>query len=85
MILILGSGSVNFRNTLINILNFQYFSEFSVIMPFEGFRLIAIFDFISLMETNKIMIRRLENDFAYAQKGDLSPERPIHPVSFSGV
>ena len=37
-------------------LNFSYFSEFTVTMPFEGFRLIAIFDFITLTGSKKIII-----------------------------
>jgi hypothetical protein len=36
---------------------FPYFSEFTITMPFEGFRLIAIFDFITLNGDNKIIIR----------------------------
>lgn len=52
----LGLWLSHFQEYINQYLKFQYFSEFSVIMPFEGFRLIAVFDFISLMETNKIMI-----------------------------
>ena len=35
---------------------FPFFSEFTAIMPFEEFRLIAVFDFISLTDDNKLMI-----------------------------
>ena len=45
-----------FQKYIDQYLNFIFFSEFSVIMPFEGFRLIAIFDFISLKNINKIRI-----------------------------
>jgi CRISPR/Cas system-associated exonuclease Cas4 (RecB family) len=36
---------------------FPYFSEFTITMPFEGFRLIAIFDFITLVGDKKIVIK----------------------------
>ena len=52
----LGIWFKHFQEYIDQYLNFQYFSEFSVIMPFEGFRLMAVFDFISLMDTNKIRI-----------------------------
>jgi len=52
----LGLWFSRFQEYIGQYLKFQYFSELSIIMPFEGFRLIAVFDFISLMETNKIRI-----------------------------
>jgi hypothetical protein len=52
----LGFWFDNFQEYIKHFLKFQYFSEFSVIMPFVGFRLMAVFDFISLKDTNKIRI-----------------------------
>lgn len=52
----LGRWFSHFLKYVDQYLNFQYFSEFSVIMPFEGFRLKGVFDFISLMDINKLRI-----------------------------
>ena len=52
----LGLWFDHFREYIDQYLNFQFFSEFSVIMPFQGFRLMAVFDFISLTDANKIRI-----------------------------
>jgi RecB family exonuclease len=52
----LGLWFKSFQKYINSFLNFSYFSEFTVLKPFEGFRLIAVFDFISLINTNKIMI-----------------------------
>ncbi len=37
-------------------LNYHFFCEFSVVMPFDRFRLIAVFDFIAMIDTEKIWI-----------------------------
>ena len=47
---------IKFQEFIKPYLNFPYFSEFTVTMPFEGFRLIAVFDFITLTGSNKIII-----------------------------
>lgn len=47
---------IKFQEYIKKYLHFPYFSEFSVFMPFEGFRLIAVFDFITLTNDNKIML-----------------------------
>lgn len=45
-----------FQKYIKSSLNFPHFSEFTVFLSFEGFRLIAIFDFISLTDIHKMMI-----------------------------
>jgi hypothetical protein len=52
----LGIWFDHFRDYIDQYLNFEFFSEFSVIMSFDGFRLMAVFDFISMNNTNKIRI-----------------------------
>ena len=47
---------IKFQEYINKYLHFPYFSEFSVFLPFEGFRLIAVFDFITLTNDNKIML-----------------------------
>ena len=45
-----------FQEYVDHYLNFQYISEFTAIMPYAGFRLMAVFDFISFDDANKIRI-----------------------------
>ncbi len=52
----LGIWFVRFQEYINQYLSFNYFCEFSVIMPFEGYRLMAVFDFITYMNTTKIRI-----------------------------
>ena len=52
----LGLWFNNFQEYIQKYLDPPFFSEFTVIMPFGGFRLIAVFDFITFLDTNKILI-----------------------------
>lgn len=51
-------------------LNFPHFSEFTLTMPFEGFRLIAVFDFITLTGDKKILITDWKTT-TYDPRGEL--------------
>jgi len=52
----LGLWFDRFQKYIDQYLDFHYFSELTVIMPFAGYRLMAVFDFISLNNANKIGI-----------------------------